>query len=300
MRRIALTMTLALAATCAAQEPSLVDDVGAWIETGRLQRGRTCRMLALTARRDGVCEPVIELAAQRAEDSQRSDAERHRAVELTLQVLDLTDFEDYAPRAQQVVARAVAHASSEPKWSARTRGRAIAATADLVGRDERRMWLLEGRVRLRAFLDDRLERLRPPSEELRGLLDYYANLRGDAAPAFDVLLQLYERDALPRSRRRALRTALRNIAVEAGGERADRLVAALFARVTARRPRVASRFVRDVEAVVAAHPASLAQPAATTFVPKAFTVVVRRVDEGYDAGVDGALFKWLRNLRAAV
>ena len=58
--------------------------------------------------------------------------------------------------------------------------------------------------------------------------------------------------------------------------------------------------MRDVEAVVAAHPASLAQPAATTFVPKAFTVVVRRVDEGYDAGVDGALFKWLRNLRAAV
>jgi hypothetical protein len=289
-----------LGVACIAQEPDYREVVERWIETGERPSGYTPRMLTTAAVRLVERDELAALGARVGDDPSQQPAARRRATELMLSVLNAQVFAEWQQETQEAVARAVAHAANEPILGDALRGRAIACTAYLVGRDEQRMWLLEGKVQLKAFLHPKLRRLRPSKDILVGLLAYYGHLGRDAKPAFDVLLELYEKDALPEARRDRLLDVLRRVAMVSDEQTCHRLFAALCRRLADRRPRRATAFVQACTSVVTAHPDLLKRPEARRYLPEMIAAVVRRVDEGYESSTDAVLLTWCRDLRAFV
>jgi len=289
-----------LAMACVAQQPDYRQITERWVETGARPIGYTARMLVTAALREVEREALALLGARRGDDPSQRLTVRRRGIDLLLRVMHADEFAEWPERSQELCARAVAHATTEPTFEDSLRGRAIACTALLTGRDERLMWLLEGQVRLRTFRNDKLVKVRPSQSELDGILRYYSWLGGDAAPAFDLLLELYENDALPSNRRQRLQETLCDIALRSDAKIGHRMVAGFAADLIRRRPARARAWVSAFREMLGKHPGALLQPEAQQYLPEMFAVVVARIDEGYDSASDGTVLVWLRDLRGIV
>ena len=197
---LAAVGAFALGGVLNAQAPSNVQWCVDWVEDGG--RAEQRRLNAVVAAGDA--ETLVVVVAAMAEDESRTAAARGRATELVIATLQLAPFVDFSDGAQQVVARAIAHATTDPGLSPTRRGFAIAASAQLTGREERLGWLLDGQARLRTYLDPRLQEARPPGNELPGILAYFERLGPDGVGALDVLLELSRAAALPADHRHQL------------------------------------------------------------------------------------------------
>ena len=287
-----------LGMACVAQQPDYREVTERWIETGKRPSGYTSKMLVTAALRTVEREDLARLGARCGDDPAQPAPVRRRATNLLLSVLDADAFAEWQEDVRDAVARAVARAATEPTFDGALRARAIACTAYLVDRDERRMWLLEGKVKLQSYLNPKLKRLRPSDELLVGLLAYYGHLGRDAVPAFGLLLELYEKEALPRARQGRLLDVLRRVAIASDENVCHQLFAVLCQRLTERRPQRATAFVTVCRSVVEAQPQLLERADASVYVPAMIAAVVRRVDEGYESSIDGTLLTWCRDLRA--
>lgn len=233
-----------------------------WVETGVLPVGISRDGMLAGAVRNGEGEAIALTVASMAEDLEQSRPVRNRAVELLLAILVHTEFAGLAEDSRRQLTRAMVHATTDSGLEPRLRGYSIAATAWLSGMPERLDWLLEGQVQLRRLLDPKQKEAWPDAELQPGLLAYFGRLGKDGVPAFDLLLDLFERDAVTARARPELQHALVQLAPFVDAPRAARSFACFARALDPDTPHVARGLAKALQMMLSRSPEVLADPAA--------------------------------------
>ncbi|MGK0300190.1 MAG: hypothetical protein ACI89X_001058 [Planctomycetota bacterium] len=293
-----LAVLAVLACPGAAQNSTEVEQCLEWIVSGEQPKKTRFPTMLMRALVNGDAEKLALAVSERVEHT-KDPKQRARATELLAGSLQAQAFDTFEDEVQEKVARALVHATSDPDLDAHRLGLAIAATAQLKGRPERKQWLLEGQVRLRRLLNPKLKEDWPDTDVVQGIFLYYYQMDRDALPAFEVLIGLFEKGVLHSSHDPQLTELLALLARHSPDKLMPRVFEAFANTLANPKPRSRGIIATRLTKVAMAHPKLMNRESVLKTLPPMISTLANGL-AGIEqpAPADRATIKLLREIRA--